>query len=197
MNSILPSVLLNFLLLFPKIIAAARICLLSSPSATNSSADILPSLYAGQPVPAIITIDISCHWGPTTSSKKRDYMMRFDVEEMVRDWLVSGRKRGDFTATVSSVDYHYLVALLNALEGWRNFYCTHHSNRVASRRACPAKGCCYSSTSYRRSHHGINGHPKYWDLPGAWCRKSIGAAQRRQNYIRLIDGCRLSISTRS
>lgn len=25
-------------------------------------------------------------------------MMRFDVEEMVRDWLVSGRKRGDFAA---------------------------------------------------------------------------------------------------
>ncbi|KAF7322882.1 hypothetical protein HMN09_00067600 [Mycena chlorophos] len=30
---------------------------------------------------------------------QRKYMLRFDVEEMVRDWLVSGRKRGDFAAT--------------------------------------------------------------------------------------------------
>jgi hypothetical protein len=28
-------------------------------------------------------------------------MMRFDVEEMVREWLVSGRKRGDFAAKVT------------------------------------------------------------------------------------------------
>lgn len=28
--------------------------------------------------------------------------MRFDVEEMTKDWLVSGRKRGDFVAKVST-----------------------------------------------------------------------------------------------
>jgi hypothetical protein len=28
-------------------------------------------------------------------------MLRYDVEEMVRDWLVSGPKRGDFAASVS------------------------------------------------------------------------------------------------
>lgn len=27
--------------------------------------------------------------------------MRFDIEELVRDWLVSGRKRGDFEARVA------------------------------------------------------------------------------------------------
>jgi len=29
-------------------------------------------------------------------------MMRFDVEEMVKEWLVSGRKRGEFSATDGS-----------------------------------------------------------------------------------------------
>ena len=31
-------------------------------------------------------------------------MLRFDVEEMVREWLVSGQKRGDFSAAVCN--YH-------------------------------------------------------------------------------------------
>jgi hypothetical protein len=30
-----------------------------------------------------------------------EYNMRYSVQEAVKDWLVSGHKRGDFTATVS------------------------------------------------------------------------------------------------
>ncbi|CAK5277454.1 unnamed protein product, partial [Mycena citricolor] len=57
-----------------------------------------PSLYAGQPIPALLSISTSFHWGSSSTDKDRTFMMRFDVEEMVRDWLVSGRKRGDFPA---------------------------------------------------------------------------------------------------
>lgn len=31
--------------------------------------------------------------------------MRYDIEDMTQDWLVSGRKRGDFIAKVSSLTH--------------------------------------------------------------------------------------------
>ncbi|KAK0450746.1 hypothetical protein EV421DRAFT_2050577 [Armillaria borealis] len=54
--------------------------------------------YAGQPIPAVLSIQTSFHWD-ASGGKERKYRMRYDVEEMVRDWLVSGRKRGDFSAS--------------------------------------------------------------------------------------------------
>jgi trafficking protein particle complex subunit 10 len=63
--------------------------------------ETLPPLYAGQPITAMLTIQTSFHWTPPEDSDKQSYVMRFDVEEMTKDWLVSGRKRGDFIAKVS------------------------------------------------------------------------------------------------
>ncbi|KAJ7156089.1 trafficking protein particle complex subunit 10 [Mycena crocata] len=80
---------------YMNIVAAARIRL--EPS-TSPGTEHNSSLYAGQPIPAILTIHTSFHWGSSFNDKERSYMMRFDVEEMVREWLVSGRKRGDFAA---------------------------------------------------------------------------------------------------
>ncbi|KAJ7470648.1 trafficking protein particle complex subunit 10 [Mycena latifolia] len=80
------------------IVAAARIRLVSPTPPATTSPEHTPSLYAGQPIPAILTIHTSFHWGSSVNDKERTYMMRFDVEEMVREWLVSGRKRGDFAA---------------------------------------------------------------------------------------------------
>ena len=60
----------------------------------------LPPLYAGQPIPALLSIQTSFHWGTKQAASLKSYQMRFDVEEMVRDWLIGGRKRGDFEATV-------------------------------------------------------------------------------------------------
>ncbi|KAK0228424.1 hypothetical protein IW262DRAFT_607322 [Armillaria fumosa] len=54
--------------------------------------------YAGQPIPAVLSIHTSFHWD-ASGKKEQRYKMRYDVEEMVRDWLVSGQKRGDFSAT--------------------------------------------------------------------------------------------------
>jgi hypothetical protein len=64
------------------------------------------SLYAGQPIQALLTIHTSFHWGPGTreGEEEKTYRMRFDVEELLSDWLVSGQKRGDFLAKVRNID---------------------------------------------------------------------------------------------
>jgi hypothetical protein len=69
-------------------------------SADSESTKQLPPLYAGQPIPALISIHTSFHWGTRQDSGRKSYEMRFDIEEMVREWLISGRKRGDFEAEV-------------------------------------------------------------------------------------------------
>jgi hypothetical protein len=61
--------------------------------------DTKPSLYAGQPIAANLTIKTSFHWGGQDEPTSR-CVLRFNVEEMVREWLISGPKRGDFLATV-------------------------------------------------------------------------------------------------
>ncbi|KAF8652735.1 hypothetical protein AX16_004233 [Volvariella volvacea WC 439] len=76
------------------IVAAVRIQIFP-----ELKADDLPSLYAGQPIPARLTIRTSFHWGfGISDSHEKQFVMRFDIEEMVKDWLVSGQKRGDFVA---------------------------------------------------------------------------------------------------
>ncbi|KII88634.1 hypothetical protein PLICRDRAFT_110377 [Plicaturopsis crispa FD-325 SS-3] len=81
------------------IIAAARLQVLPTPFSTGKASGRSVPLYAGQPMSALLSIHTSFHWGSNEGNQERKYAMRFDVEEMVRDWLVSGRKRGDFTAT--------------------------------------------------------------------------------------------------
>lgn len=57
--------------------------------------------------------------------------MRFDIEELVRDWLVSGRKRGDFEAKVTLSDStHLQLGLTRSLERG-DLHCADHTNRVA------------------------------------------------------------------
>ncbi|TFK72158.1 hypothetical protein BDN72DRAFT_836546 [Pluteus cervinus] len=82
------------------IVAAARISL--SPPTRASEQEHDTSLYAGQPVPATITIHTTFHWGSSANDTSRRYRLRFDVEEMVKDWLVSGQKRGDFVVADDS-----------------------------------------------------------------------------------------------
>lgn len=84
-----------------QILASVRFRILAT-SSTGESTPIhpLPPLYAGQPISALLTIHASFHWGMKRDSSRKSYQMRFDVEEMVRDWLIGGRKRGDFEVTV-------------------------------------------------------------------------------------------------
>ncbi|KAF9466293.1 trafficking protein particle complex subunit 10 [Collybia nuda] len=83
---------------YMNIVAATRVQILSTPFADISAPKPL-SLYAGQPISAVLMIHTSFHWGSSTNDKNHRYMLRYDIEEMVKDWLVSGPKRGDFTAS--------------------------------------------------------------------------------------------------
>ena len=73
------------------------------------------SLHAGQPIAANLTIRTSFHWGGQNEPTPR-CVLRFNVEEMVREWLISGPKRGDFLATVSH------LPTLNTSFGICSFY---------------------------------------------------------------------------
>ncbi|THU92186.1 hypothetical protein K435DRAFT_829706 [Dendrothele bispora CBS 962.96] len=55
-------------------------------------------LYAGQPISALLSIHTTFHWGSHADDKQRQYSIQYDVEEMVKEWLVSGKKRGSFSA---------------------------------------------------------------------------------------------------
>jgi len=80
-----------------KIVAAVAIQVLSTPFATTSNN--LPSLHAGQPISAHLIIHTSFHWGES-SNEASQYLLRFNIEEVIREWLISGPKRGDFVAVV-------------------------------------------------------------------------------------------------
>lgn len=97
-----PSQLTHGILWHTKIIAAVRVKILSKSSLAENNLNKIPPLYAGQPIAAVLSIRTSFHWGPGSELSKKDktYVMRFDVEELLKDWLVSGQKRGDFVAKV-------------------------------------------------------------------------------------------------
>ncbi|KAI0797709.1 trafficking protein particle complex subunit 10 [Abortiporus biennis] len=78
------------------IIAAARLRILANPFTDDEFVDRSFPLFAGQPISALLTITTSFHWAPAEDAHVDAYTMRYDVEEMTKDWLVSGRKRGEF-----------------------------------------------------------------------------------------------------
>ncbi|KAJ8522932.1 hypothetical protein ONZ45_g562 [Pleurotus djamor] len=55
-----------------------------------------PPLYAGQPVPTALIIKTK--FGRGFVSSPSCYILRYDIEEMTSDWLLSGQKRGEFEA---------------------------------------------------------------------------------------------------
>ncbi|KAF9227601.1 hypothetical protein BS17DRAFT_746219 [Gyrodon lividus] len=79
------------------ITAAAWIGIHMPPFAGEVHPDKLTPIYAGQPISATLFIKTSLHWAEQESKRQR-YLLRYDVEERVKDWLVCGRKRGDFVA---------------------------------------------------------------------------------------------------
>ncbi|TBU35808.1 trafficking protein particle complex subunit 10 [Dichomitus squalens] len=82
------------------ILASARLQILENPfSAEVEKAEKRTRpLYAGQPISALLTIKTSFHWAPPEDTRVQSYNMRYDIEDLTQDWLVSGRKRGDFVA---------------------------------------------------------------------------------------------------
>jgi trafficking protein particle complex subunit 10 len=83
-----------------QILATARLSILSSPFAKKAQpSHMLPPIYAGQPISALLNVRTSLGWGGVPDSSKT-YKLRFDIEETVSDWLISGQKRGEFQAKV-------------------------------------------------------------------------------------------------
>ncbi|KAF7440398.1 hypothetical protein PC9H_000743 [Pleurotus ostreatus] len=76
------------------IVAAAELSLTTPGSAKPHGT---APLYAGQPISAFVTIRTTFGWGPS-ENLTGSYILRYDIEEMVRDWLLSGPKRGEFEA---------------------------------------------------------------------------------------------------
>lgn len=134
---------------FGQIVASARVELMDRlTSKTEQSNNI--SFYAGQPIQALLSICTSFHWGPGTYEGKKEttYRMRFDVEELLGDWLVSGQKRGDFLAKVRTVT-HSTKLLLSLELGWWNLHRVNHSCSSPPRRTALAES--FSNPSpYRR-----------------------------------------------
>lgn len=92
-----------------------------------------PSLYAGQPISTEVKISTSFRWGPNRDDQNQSFMMRYNVEETIRDWLISGPKRGEFIAKVCNID----CLLTNQLEfvlGKRFIYDSDNLVGIASRR---------------------------------------------------------------
>jgi trafficking protein particle complex subunit 10 len=86
------------LLVTLQILAAVRLCILAIPD----SSDQLPPLYAGQPIPVSLSIQTSFHWDENRDASRQSYQMRFEIQEMAQDWLISGQTCGDFEAEVCS-----------------------------------------------------------------------------------------------
>ena len=92
---------------------AAQIIVQPSPLSHDINSDQLSPIYAGQPIHATLILKTSFHWAEK-EGKQPSYKMRYDVEERVKDWLLCGRKRGDFVATVGpSVSFFFMVYLIH------------------------------------------------------------------------------------
>jgi hypothetical protein len=74
--------------------------------------------------------------------------MRFDVEELLNDWLVSGQKRGDFLAKVRTAT-RSIKLLLNLELGWWNLHHADHSYSSPPRRTTPTESLSHSSSCRR------------------------------------------------
>ena len=134
---------------FGQIVASARVELIDHTTSKMKLSSSTP-LYAGQPIQALLSISTSFHWGPGSREGKgeKTYRMRFDVEELLNDWLVSGQKRGDFLAKVRTVTRSTKL-LLRPEPGWWNLHHTNHSCSSPPRRTAPTESLSHSSSRRR------------------------------------------------
>lgn len=102
-------------------------------------------MYAGQPIMAQVVIRNSFHWG-SVGYENPEFRMRYDVEERAKDWLVSGRKRGDFIAKVDLPSSHRASLTHIPPIGWRGTRRPCHSDPITSRRVHSTTGDGPSTT---------------------------------------------------
>ena len=94
--------LILLLIFINKVFASAKIELVANPFDQKPlTIEEMPPVFAGQPVTAILSIHTSFFWAAPDKDAKQ-YRMRFQVDENIKDWLISGQKRGEFKAKVRS-----------------------------------------------------------------------------------------------
>lgn len=86
-------------LILPQIIAAARIRLVPASEEGQRRVHSSNSFFAGQPIRAILSIHISFRWSGQ-EARDSEFRLRFNVEEMLKHWLISGQRQGEFIAKV-------------------------------------------------------------------------------------------------
>ena len=144
--------------------------MLPNPFATEPSTWELPALFAGQPISVMLTITTSFHWAPLEDADIESYLLRYDIEEVTKDWLVSGRKRGDFIATVSLLLVLRSFRILMHPPGWCNLHNACYLDCPAPWRVVPSQNRSQCSSTYRRTADEITRCAELRDLSGAWCR---------------------------
>lgn len=118
-----------------------------------------PRLYAGQPISALLTIQTSFHWGSNTNDVQ--YVMQFDVEEMVREWLVSGKKRGHFVAKAGFRPVDLSNFELTFCKGRLYIQHPNHPDCSTPWRAGSPQGHGVGCTINRGTYNGIDGYSEH------------------------------------
>lgn len=86
--------------LIHQIVATARISLESAADSTELRSRTRSIFIAGQPIKAILTIHTSFRWAGQEKIVDNSFRLRFNVEEMLKHWLISGQRQGEFNAEV-------------------------------------------------------------------------------------------------
>jgi hypothetical protein len=137
-------------------VTAAQITVQPSPLSNDIHSDQLPPIYAGQPISATLILKTSFHWAEK-EGKQHSYKMRYDVEERVKDWLLCGRKRGDFVATVGSTTRVHTHGKPDRLLEWWFIHCSPDLDSPSPRRNYLAQGRRSAIANINTRLNGIYG----------------------------------------
>jgi len=133
-----------------------------------------------------MAVTTSFHWGlAAEAARERGFRMRFDVDVPVADWLVCGRKRGEFLAKVC---YYALfrknLADASFLKGCRDVHNFNHPVTAAPWAVTSAACDGHASAPRRfRVDYGVYGAAECGDISAAWCTEGFGAPTWWQEYL--------------
>lgn len=83
----------------------------------------------------MVTVTTSLHWAPLEDEEMDHYLLRYDIQDMTGDWLISGPKRGDFRAEVCPCETDRNMSLMFTFAGRLDILVPSHFDCTTSRRA--------------------------------------------------------------
>ena len=145
------------------------------------------TLYAGQPIHANLSIHTLFHWG---GEKLPEYSMRFDIEELVKDWLISGHKRGNFVAKARPNSEYDPV--LTMATGRRDIQRTNNNDSSTPWRAFSTQSRSDCASNLKHDNYGISLRSQYRYIPSSRCREDPCPSTRREEYFCCWNGTLLN-----